>query len=69
MWKGDGWEAGAGRDAPLWGLIQSTPRCLIQRPIVAPGAGAPVERVIGFAQPVVEGRGVELQFPAGNAEP
>lgn len=69
MWKEDGWEAGAGRDARLWGLIQSTPRCPIQGPIVAPGAGTPVERVIVFAQPVVEGRGVELQFPAGNAEP
>lgn len=67
--KGDGWEAGAGRDARLWGLVQSTPRCPIQWPIVAPGVGTPVERVIGFAQPVVEGRGVELQFPAGNAEP
>lgn len=68
--KGDGWEAGAERDARLWGLpIQSTPRCPVQRPIVAPETGTAVGRVMGFAQPVVEGRGGELQFPAGNAEP
>ena len=28
-----------------------------------------VSRMIGFAQPVAEGRGGELQFPAGNAKP
>lgn len=31
--------------------------------------GSPVVRVIGFVQPVVEGRGGELQFPARNVEP
>lgn len=68
MWKREGgWEAGAGREARLRGrVVQSAPRCPIQGPIVAPGA-----RVAGcgFAQPVGEGRGGELQFPAGNAEP
>lgn len=71
MWKGEGGrEAGVRREARLRGrIIQSAWRYPIQGPIVAPGAGLPVGRVIGFAQPVVEGRGGELQFPAGNAEP
>lgn len=58
MWREGGGEAGAGPSARLRGrVVQSAARCPRQGPIVALALGLPVGLVIGFAQPVVEGRG------------
>lgn len=70
LWKRDGGgEAGAEREARLPDVSSNQPRALPfkdQSWLLAPAS--PVVHVTGFALPVVEGRGGELQFPAGNAE-